>query len=135
MSEYNLANAVSSFTTYTSAAQSIWALYTVAGFTAAGFGASLDDQFTGQAALLLAAAYSAFAFAHLHVALGNVSARETIAAEVCARLHTSPALTDYPRSVEAILYVASGRKFTYALHAIIDTCVIGMILAQGFKLI
>jgi hypothetical protein len=135
MKDFNLSHAVAVFAAFTGSAQSMWGLFAAASFTAAGFGASRDGFSLGTA-LILTAGYAAFALAHLRVMLSNVAAREVLAAEIVDRLRSAgESLTDFPRSVAASVSIASGRVFTYALHAVIDTCVLAIILSRGFDLI
>lgn len=136
MKEFNLSHAVSVFASFTGAAQAMWGLYAVACFSAAGFGASSGDAFKPMAAVILAIGYIAFAVAHMRILLHNVAVRETLAQEILARLRSeAQSLTDYPRSVAAAASIASGRNFTYALHAVVDPCVIALILTRGFGII
>jgi hypothetical protein len=136
MKEFNLSHAVAVFSTFTGSAQSMWGLFAVASFTAAGFGASTDDGFSLGTALILTAGYAAFAVAHLRVMLNNIAVREVLAAEIVERLRsTGESMTDFPRSVAISVSIASGRAFTFALHAVIDACVVAIILSRGFGLI
>jgi len=132
MSEFNLANAVSVFSTYAGADLSLWGLYVAAGFTAGGFGASMGDQFTTPAAIFLIAGYAAFAAAHLKGVLNNLSVRETMAAEIAGRLAAAHGpVTEFPATVAAATMIPFGRRFTYVLHGVVDFCVIAVIVTTA----
>lgn len=128
MREFNLANAVSAFSTYSGTLASLWGLYIAATFAAAGFGASMKEHFTTQTALLLTVAFLAFTLAHLGAVMSRLKALSTIRSEVLKRLEAAPAeITDYPATVTAALTMALNPTASVIMHGVIDLCVIAVI--------
>jgi hypothetical protein len=132
MREYNLSHAVSTFSTYGSALNSLWGLYIVATFAAAGFGASMKEQFNTGTASLLTIAFLAFTAAHLAALMANLRVQKAIAAEVLKRLGDAET-TDFPATVGAVVGRTPSRGAMLAVHLIIDACVIAVIWASVSK--
>lgn len=128
MREYDLANAVTTFSTYSAMLTTLWGLYIAATFAAAGFGASMNDDFTPTTALLMTVAFLAFAAAHLRGILVIDRGLVSIRTEILGRLQaTSGEVTDYPRTVTAALAIALSPTASFAVHVVIDTCVIAVL--------
>ena len=132
MREFTLDHVVSAISAYSGMINSLWGLFIIATFSAAGFGASMKDEFTPSIALLLCIAFLAFAAGHLR-ALIRFSRKQTITAdELGERFRSDPeAFTDYPRSVGAILEPALSVRATCLIHLTIDACVIGIVAANA----
>lgn len=131
MGEFNLTQAVSVASTYVTTLNSLWSLFVVASFAAAGFGASMEDTFGWWTAAFLIVAYGTFAGAHLRVTAVTTRKLIVIADEVRARLKADPKrFTDYPRSAEAILDNSLDLRAVVAIHLTIDACVVAIILAS-----
>jgi len=127
MSEFNLSHAVSTLSGYVAAANTLWGLFVVATFAAAGFGASMKDDFGVPTAAMLTIAYLAFAAAHLNALLLNLRVQRVIADEIRASLARAPAgLTEYPLSVRAVVAASYRPAAAVAIHLVIDACVIGV---------
>src|SRR5215213_3562876 len=120
MRDFNLSNAVSTFSTYVASMNSLWGLYIVATFAAAGFGASMKEQFTTWTASLMTIAYLAFAAAHLLGLMVNLKVQKAISAEVLERLGASKETTDFPATVGAVVGRTPSRTAMLAVHLIID---------------
>ena len=134
MRDFNLSHAVSTFSTYAGSLNSLWGLYIVATFAAAGFGASMKEQFNSWTASLLTIAFLAFAAAHLLALMANLRVQNAIAAEVRERLAgASKELTDFPATVGAVVGRTPSRAASLAVHLIIDACVIAIIWASVSK--
>ncbi|MEA3009788.1 MAG: hypothetical protein QOJ91_1480 [Sphingomonadales bacterium] len=128
MREFNLANAVAAFSTYSGMLTTLWGLYIAATFAAAGFGATMNEHFTPQTAALMTVAFLAFAVAHLRgimvIARGLVSMRT----EILSRLDADPGeITDYPKTVKAALTLALSPPASCAVHVVIDLCVVAVL--------
>jgi hypothetical protein len=128
MREYNLANAVGTFSTYSAMLTTLWGLYIAATFAAAGFGASMNDDFTPRTALLMTVAFLAFAAAHLRGIMVIDRGLVSIRAEILGRLEAEPdGITDYPRTVTAALTIALSPAASCAVHVVIDICVVAVL--------
>jgi hypothetical protein len=131
MREFNLANAIVAFSTYSGTLSTLWGLYIAATFAAAGFGASMKEQFTTQTALLMTAAFLAFTGARLRAVMANLKVLRSIRSEVLNRLEAGPAeITDYPATVTAALSIALSPAASVAVHVVIDLCVVAVIWAS-----
>lgn len=128
MREFNLANAVAAFSTYSGMLSTLWGLYIAATFAAAGFGASMKEQFTTQTALLMTVAFLAFTGAHLRGIMVILKGLTSIRNEVLTRIEAAPGeLTDYPATVTAALRIALSPTASFAVHLVIDLCVVAVI--------
>jgi len=127
MREFNLSHAVSAYSTYASAMNSLWGLYIVATFSAAGFGATMGRRFTTDIALILTIAYLAFAAGHLRALMVTLNRQKIIAAEVIEQLQAGgETLTPYPRSIAAITAKALSPTAIWVIHLTIDACIVGV---------
>lgn len=129
MRDFNLSHALSTFSTYVGALNSLWGLYIVATFAAAGFGASMKEQFNTGTAALMSIAFLAFTAAHLVAVMSNLRVQKAIAAEVLKRL-ADPETTDFPATVGAVVGRTPSRGAMLAVHLTIDACVIAVIWAS-----
>jgi hypothetical protein len=128
MREYNLANAVETFSTYSGLLTTLWGLYIAATFAAAGFGATMNDDFTPRTALLMTVAFLAFTAAHLRGIMVVDKGLMTIRAEILTRLQSGPGeITDYPQTVAAALSTALSPAASIAVHVVIDLCVVAVL--------
>jgi hypothetical protein len=126
--EYNLADAVATFSTYSGLLTTLWGLYIAATFAAAGFGASMNEDFTPRTALLMTVAFLAFAAAHLRGIMVVDKGLVSIRTEILGRLKTAPAeITDYPGTVTAALSIALSPAASFAVHVVIDLCVVAVL--------
>jgi hypothetical protein len=134
MRDFNISHAVSTFSTYVGSLNSLWGLYIVATFAAAGFGASMKEQFNSWTALLMTIAFLAFAAAHLSAVVANLRVQKRISTEVLERLGgASNEITDFPATVGAVVGRTPSRAASIAVHLIIDACVIAVIWASVSK--
>ncbi|MGZ8286006.1 MAG: hypothetical protein ACXW27_03835 [Allosphingosinicella sp.] len=134
MRDFNLSHAVSTFSTYGGSLNSLWGLYIVATFAAAGFGASMNEQFNTWTASLMTIAFLAFAAAHLLALMANLRVQKAISAEVLERLGgAAKETTDFPATVRAVVGRTPSRTASLAVHLTIDACVIAVIWASVSK--
>lgn len=128
MREFNLANAVGTFSTYSGMLSTLWGLYVAATFAAAGFGASMKEQFTPETALLMTVAFLAFTGAHLCGIMTILRGLVAIRSEILSRMEAgSEQITDYPATVTAALSIALSPAASVAVHVVIDLCVVAVI--------
>ena len=128
MSEFNLSHVVSAFLVCTNSVISLWGLFIVATFAAAGFGASFGNGFDAGTAAMMTIGYLAFAIAHGMAIRAGLETQRVIAAEVRSRLAAAPdGFTDYPKSVARILDTSTSLPVSLAVHLVIDACVVGVI--------
>lgn len=128
MREFKLSDVVSAFLFCSSSVISLWGLFIVATFAAAGFGASFGNRFDAGTATMLTVGYLAFAIAHWVAIRAGLQTQRVIADEVRSRLAAGPDdLTDYPMSVARILDTPTSLPVSLAVHLVIDACVVGVI--------
>lgn len=133
MREFNLSHAISAFSTYSGSISSLWGLYIAATFSAAGFAASRGADFPTHMAVILTVAYLVFTASHLLAILANLKVQQVIAGEIGARLQEAQAdLTDYPRSLAAVLRITLSPAASIATHLAIDSCVVAIVLSTAF---
>lgn len=131
MRDFNLSHAVATYSSYGGSLNSLWGLYIVATFAAAGFGASMKEQFNTGTASLMTIAFLAFTAAHLSALMANLRIQKAISAEVLERMGgTSKVTTDFPATVRAVVGRTPSRAASIAVHLIIDACVIAVIWAS-----
>ncbi|HET9639757.1 MAG TPA: hypothetical protein VFP12_11160 [Allosphingosinicella sp.] len=133
MRDFNLSHAVSTYSTYVASMNSLWGLYIVATFAAAGFGASMKEQFNAWTALLMTISFLAFAAAHLSGLMANLRVQKAISAEVMERLGGASEETDFPATVGAVVGRTGHRGLSLAVHLVIDACVVAIIWSSVSK--
>lgn len=132
MREFNLGHVISAHSHYSGSANSLWGLFVAASFSAAGFGASMAEEFTLSTALAVTAAYLLFAAGHLYAIVTFVKKLRAISDEVRQRLQASPAeFTDYPRTAAIFFGPVLTPARSMLIHVGIDACVV-VILWSGF---
>ena len=133
MREFTMDHAVSAMSALSSALSSLWGFFIVATFSAAGFGASMGDEFTPSIAVMLGIGFLAFAAAHLRVLVTILKRQMILADEVRERFRSDPdGFTDYPRALAVILNPNFSVRATCLVHLTIDACVIGVVAANAF---
>ena len=128
MQDYDLSDAVSGLSHYSSATGTLWGIYAVATFTASGFGVSMGQRFTSEIAIFLAIGFVAFAIGHYFLLCHHIQVQQTISADIQAYLgRTKRPPTHFRRSVEAISKPDNNFFWASAAHLIIDLCVLFII--------
>src|SRR5687767_13810499 len=103
MREYDLSNAVTSLGHYSSATGTLWGIFAVATFTAAGFGITMGERFTALIALFLTIGFGAFAIGHIYFIIHHLRVQRTISKDILRHLaDTVSAPTAFTESIKAI---------------------------------
>ena len=132
MSEFGLSDAVSSFSHQSSVTATLWGIYVAATFAAAGFGFSLEDNFTYPLAAFLSVGFLSFTIGHLHLLMHSIRIQSHLRDEILAYLNEAP--TAFAGSIRSICGNSSKLGPSVAAHIIIDICVLLLIWSRPLGL-
>jgi hypothetical protein len=126
VSKYELPDAVSLFSKYTSITNDLWTVYVIATFAAAGFGMSgKNDEFNLAGTIAVTLGFWAFTLGHLHLLRQALVVSKTLANDIHSALATDKGGVDthFKASIGVLAKATSGTGTSIAIHLIIDVCV------------
>jgi hypothetical protein len=123
MREYDLSDAVTSLSHYSSATGTLWGIFAVATFTAAGFGISMGERFTFLIALFLTIGFAAFAVGHAYFIIHHLKVQRTISKDILRHLTETKMPTDFAESIKAVCAPENKLLVSLTTHGVIDACV------------
>jgi hypothetical protein len=134
MREFDLSDAVASFSQHTSSIGTLWGIYVAATFAAAGFGISLGDSFTPLIAVFLGIGFLSFAWGHWHLLRQHLAIQDALREDILADLARSdPDSGPFTRSIRSICDNRSNLLWSTAAHVAIDLCVILIIVIMTLR--
>jgi hypothetical protein len=108
----------------------IWTMFVTATFAAALLNAS-NTAVRVEISLAVTIGFLLFAYGHFTMLQDALKASHLLSVDLTNQLASSPSA--YRRSLKAIASPAFKPEFSYAVHAIIDACVVASIWARHFR--
>jgi len=122
MREFGLTDAVASYSHYSSVIATLWGIYVAATFTAASFGAALEDRFTATLAVFLSAGFLAFTIGHAVLVVHAIRIQDVLRENITSFLRESPG--PFAPAIESMCRYRSKPVPSLCAHFVIDACVL-----------
>ena len=134
MQDFDLSDAVENFTHHSSSIGTLWGIYVAATFAGAGFGISLEENFTYPLAAFLSIGFLAFTIGHWHLLRQHIDIQADLRADILAYLDKAgPDSGPFAKSIRSICRNSSKLGASRLAHIVIDICVLLLVwsLAAG----
>jgi len=120
MSDFNISHAIALFSQEKTTITSLWTVYMIATFAAAGYGLA-GTPLNCSTALAVTIGFLAFAVGHWQLLSQSLAVSETLKTEIRGALTSEPN-SQFKSSIEVLVGKTSPLWYALATHLFIDTC-------------